>query len=367
MGKDRDAMKVCFFSGDITRAGGTERVCVSIAASLASLGHEVSILSVTQAAERPFYPIPDEVSRHALCGSFPTPGLAWIPVYYKLCLFMKRMKLDVLVDVDGVLDILSLSAAHRVGTALISWEHFDFDHQFGSGYRKLAGSFARKADAIVTLTDGGRIAIEQRLRPKGQTVCIPNPYIGSDRERHLDFEKENLILSVGRLCPQKGFDMLVDCAAIVLDKQKNWKWVVVGNGAERGSLEDKARAQGLDNRLLFLRETEAIEEWYKIASLFVMTSRYEGLPMVLLEALAFGLPVVAFDVPTGPRELLEGRKHAVLIPPFNIDDMAEAICKVIESEEHKSEDYEGLPPEYSINSITAKWEALLRNVSDTGR
>lgn len=121
-----EQMKWIFFSGDITRSGGTEKVATMIANALAAENkYDVVFLSLMQQSDKPFFALNDRIQRYALNTKWIRPGPGYLKVIPKLRRFLKQQEIDVIVDIDIVLDALALPAARRTGTKVVSWEHFN--------------------------------------------------------------------------------------------------------------------------------------------------------------------------------------------------------------------------------------------------
>ena len=331
------APHIAFFSGDITRSGGTENVSVMIANALAQTGRwRISFASLFEEAEQPFFGIDSRIGRFAL---YPVPTHG-IQHYFDTCSRLKRMvreqRIDVLVDIDGILDMYSLPIRRSTGVKVVSWEHFNYLQNPGVPYRKLTRRWAaRSADAIVTLTEADRRLYEQHLKLRCPIVAIPNPMTAVSPEPVYD-AGSHLIISSGRLTYQKGFDMAVDVAARVLPNHPDWHWSILGEGEDRPMLERKIADAGLDGRLTLEGRVDNMDAWYRRAAVFVLTSRFEGLPMVLLEAKAHRLPIVSFDCPTGPSDIVEDSVNGILVPCFDTVTMAGAVSALIDDDARRA-------------------------------
>jgi glycosyltransferase involved in cell wall biosynthesis len=133
------------------------------------------------------------------------------------------------------------------------------------------------------------------------------------------------VLAVGNLKPQKNYPLLFEAYA-AMEKGDADRLIVIGEGELRDGLEAQVRDLGIDHWVRMPGQSECLEAYYKTADLFVMSSRHEGLPTVLIEALGFGLPVVSTDCPSGPRQILDGGRFGALVP---MDD-PEALTKAME-------------------------------------
>jgi glycosyltransferase involved in cell wall biosynthesis len=174
-------------------------------------------------------------------------------------------------------------------------------------------------------------------------------------------------LSVGVVREIKGFDMLVDIAKIVFKKHPDWSWEIYGDQTSSYTvkIQEKINLYKLNKQLILKGLSQNIDAEYSKSAFIVMTSRMEGLPMVLLEAKAHNLPIVAFDIQTGPSDIVCDNQNGFLIEPYNIEKMAEKINLLIENDELRKQfsDNAVLDSEkFSPERIIEQWTSLLHNL-----
>lgn len=358
---------ICFYSGDITNSGGTERVAIIIANQLNKLPeYNVSVLSLVEKRPEPFFKLDDTIERymiydHTVRGITHMGGIVMRTVKV-----VKTHHIDILIDIDGILEMYTIPAKLFTGIKVISWEHYNFYQHPVVPYRKYTRKMAAKwADAIVTLTEEDKGYYKENMDVRCPIQCIYNPVIWKQNVGRYNRESKT-ILSAGRLTYQKGFDMLIDVASLFLKKYPDWKWLVMGEGEDRQMLEEKAQKKGLESQLLFPGNVDNIDDYYKDAAMFVMTSRFEGLPMTLLETKSFHLPIVSFDCKTGPKELIKEGVNGYLIPEGNKKEMAEKISELIENEEQRIQFSENAVLDmgrFELDSIMEKWDRLLKAIA----
>ena len=360
-------LRIAFFSGDITRSGGTENVSIMIANALAQRDeYEISFVSLFEEAPEPFFRIDDAISRYTVYAE-PTHGIQhYCDTVGRLRKLVEDHHIDVLVDIDGILDMYSLPLKRRTGVKVISWEHFNYHQNPGVPYRKLTRRWAaRKADAIVTLTEADRKLYEQHVHPQCPVIAIPNPMRQVMPEPVYDVTSKTIISS-GRLTYQKGFDMLVDVAAKVLPPHPDWQWLILGEGEDRPMLEEKITQAGIGNQLILKGRVDDMDSYYRNAAMFVMTSRFEGLPMVLLEAKAYKLPIVSFDCETGPSEIVINGMNGDLVNCFDVSTMTHCVNQLIETQslrkKYATYSVNGISW-FGIGTIIAAWYDLIGKVS----
>lgn len=298
--------KITFLSGDMNRPGGTERVTAVVASALAELGHEVSLLSV-QGGLAPFFPLHESICLEQLFAGPNNYRRKYLQAVWRLRRSLARRRPEVVIDVESLLALFSLPAMAGLGIRHICWEHFNFRTDHGRRGRRLARFLAaRCCDAVVTLTERDR-ALWQSAGGRAAIRAIPNPLSFPVQKSHAYPLHSTTILAVGRPAHIKGYDRLIEAWARICQLAPEWTLEIVGLGErDRDELDRQCRSSGIAGRVRLEPATPDIHAHYRGAAIFCLSSRSEGFPMVLLESLAFGLPVVSFDCETGPAEILEG-------------------------------------------------------------
>ena len=363
--ENKKLKKICFFSGDITRSGGTERVSAMIANELAKEGrYRIVFLSLTEQEEEPFFELHKKIRRYKLGKKWINAGPGYLKVIPLLRRFLKQMEIDVIIDIDIVLDILSIPAAKGLKTKVVSWEHFNYDYEMESLYRRYILKYSvKRSDYIVTLTEGDRQTYEKNTGRRDRILAVYNPM--QEMTEKPEEEKEKWLITVGRLIHRKGMDYLAKVAVSVLKECPDWKWLVVGDGEEQGFLEEEIKEHHLEEQLILTGRTDDVNAYLKKAQIYVMTSRIEGLPMCLLEAKAFQIPSVSFDIPTGPDEIIEDGKNGYLIQAFDCEDMAEKLKRLIKDEALRkqfSEHAQDNLAKFQMETILKNWNKILESL-----
>ncbi len=355
---------ICFFSGDITRCGGTERVSTMIANGLARQGkYRILFLSLVEQSQHLFFELDQSIKHFALGKKWINPGPVYLAVIPKLHRFLKQEKIDIIIDIDIVLDVLSIPAVRGLHTKIISWEHFNYDYEMKTLYRRCILRYSvKRTDHIVTLTEGDKTSYIKNLNRKRDISAIYNPMHNRSEETA---PKEKWLITVGHLIPIKGIDYLAEVAVPVLKGHPDWKWLVVGDGEEQDFLEEVIRRSQLENQLILTGRTDDVDSYLKKAQIYVMTSRSEGLPLCLLEAKAFKLPSVSFDIRTGPNEIIEDGVNGYLVKPYDCAEMEKKLGCLIEDEALRkqfSEHAQDNLAKFQMEHVLKKWNIVLESL-----
>ncbi|GAB2878102.1 glycosyltransferase [Microbulbifer echini] len=220
----------------------------------------------------------------------------------------------------------------------------------------------KRANKIISVSEGVRNEILQIYKaPSNKVITIYNPVISNDcfppcNEVSIN-KSYSLIIAVGRLTRQKGFDILVEAASKIPLPFRIEIW---GEGPERKNLEKLIHKKNLYNSVFLMGHTFSVHEKIQSSDLFILPSRHEGLPTVLIEALACGANIIATDCPHGPREILDDGKFGTLVVPEDPEKLANAICIALKkNSKGKGKAHVLRAQDFSVQTATKKWlEAL---------
>lgn len=338
----------------MSRSGGTER-CTAFLANELCKKYKVNVIDISNNNCSCYFDLHENISISHLKAKNIVDGMR---VIYR---YLRKKNIDVLINVEAMLGIYSMIPCKILGIKNIIWEHGNFFQKQCKSIDKVRTLEFLLCDNYITLTQKDRENFKRNFKGKCCVDYIYNPIILPDCEVQYSC-KAKKILSVGIVREIKGFDMLVDVADIVLKKHPDWTWEIYGNkeiDLEYTKLiQNKIKKLGLQNNLFLKGNTKNIESCYKSSSMIVMTSRMEGLPMTLLEAKAHKLPMVSFDIETGPSEIIEDNVNGFLIEPYNTKEMANKICKLIENGDLRqtfSDNAHIGIDKFNINNIIKKW------------
>ena len=356
-------MKICFFGGNISSTGGTERVSTIIANKLAEEGHDVYLMSLVK-CEGSSFELNNKIKVICMENGSGNNKKNFIPIVKELKGIFDKYKFDVLIEVDVMLRIFTFLATRHRNMKVVSWEHFNFRTNLGTRLRDIARRVAAKtSDYIVTLTEKDKLDYEKSLKCKAKVICISNPLVFYPTK--YSELKNKVILSVGRMHPQKGFDMLLEAWSKVVKEDNTWELRIAGDGADFEQTKALAKEYGVEDSVDFLGHVSEVQKQYLESSIYVMSSRYEGFPMVLLEAMSFGLPVVSFDCHTGPSDIIRNNDDGLLVEDGNTDKLAENILKLMKNDEMRismGNNAKDNIKRYDINNIMDKWNELIKEL-----
>lgn len=277
---------------------------------------------------------------------------------------IKSRHIDAIVNVEAMLGIYSIPATVFTKTKNIIWEHGNFYQKQCASIDTVRAIEMELCDYYITLTERDKNNFKSHFKGKCKLEYIYNPIELPNEVIYKGNTKT--ILSVGLVREIKGYDMLVEVANQVLKKHTDWQWDVYGDTEAYPEymkiIKNKISEYEISDRLIFRGTTKNIRECYKAADIMVMTSRMEGLPMTLLEAKSYKLPIVSFDIMTGPSEIVDDGINGYLVEPYNIEKMEESICKLIENEalrfKFSENSYIGID-RFNIDSILSQWIEIL--------
>lgn len=351
-------MNILFLCSDLSKTGGTERMTAWLANRLCKT-HQVSILSLRQEKEQVFFPLEPEVNYRVL-PNFPSKlrifkQIRWIHRY------LKENAIERVINVDTGIGFYGILASKGTGAKTVTWEHGNFYNNWGSKiFPHLRKYAARHSHAMVVLTNRDKQNYETNISRCVPVHVIPNP---AQMGQNTFNPASRNILSVGHLLENKGYHRAVEMAAKILPDHPDWQWIICGEGPERPRLEAMIRDANLENQMKLPGLITDMASMYSSAAMLVMTSDMEGLPMVLLEGKSHGLPLVSFDIMTGPSDIIDQGINGFLIEPYDTAAMAQKIEELMDNHALRQQMSENAAvgiEKFSEETILNAWETLLK-------
>ena len=354
--------------------GGAERAVILTAEGLLNRGHKVSLITIA-GTEKDFFKVPDGVHRIALNVAKDSPTLIhalWNNQYRFRVLRQAICSLqpDVVISHMYRSNILTLLSLLKTKYPVIVTEQIDPKMSPAQGWwGKLRRPVYPLAAKVVSVSQGVDESFE--WLPRGKRTVIYNPLQPiNDEKGTISLPKgvdpnKKWVIAMGRLHYQKNFELLLSAFHKLVDKHPDWQLLIFGEGELRPKLEELVENLGLTNQVFLPGVTNNPISILKRSELFVLSSRFEGLPLVLLEALACGLPIVSTDCPSGPREIIQDGIDGVLVKSEDFSALATAMDRLMSNEGERrrlAERASEASSRFSLNAIAEKWEVLLQEV-----
>ena len=358
-------MRIGIVIADMMLRGGGERVVATLANHFVSeFGYEVGIFSLNRTNGEIPYELDTKVELQDTgidlhVDSSIQKATTKLRSLRAIKDYLSSNELDYVLGV-GTYPSVALALIGSGSTKRIGYEQVAFE-ACPSNWQLLRRLTYPKLDAVVALTEYDR----RKLSRLNQTsTCIPNcTDFSPPGSANMD---EKTLLSVGRLTTQKGFDYLLKVFHRIHELRPDWKLRIIGDGELKQELLDTIQRLDLQGCVSICPGTRDIEREYLQASIYVMTSRWEGFPLVLLEAQACGLPVVSFDCPTGPAEVITDAKDGYLVSDYDNSTMTERILRLIDSRALRCEFSNQArinAEKYSVRNVSRLWQAIFENTS----
>ncbi len=368
----RDKLKkICFVVDRLNDRSGIVKVVVNIANVLCDdPDHLISILSIRDLQEDLKIDISPSIAVRSLHIDTDIRKRRFFLAVPLLKKYMTKEQVDILI-VSGMEWSLPIWIACGLQdkVKIVAWEHLNF--RAGPRFRlewigkRLA---CKRFAGIVCITKRDHQYYKRYMKNDQKLYQIYN--LTDLKEGHKCYDlSSHKIVSCGYLSPIKGFDMLIEVAERCLKQHEDWVWDIYGEGKERPLLEHLIDEKHLKGRVNLMGYHDDIQKLYKEYSFFVLTSRTEGMGMVLIEAQKSGLPIVSFDIPCGPSDVVRDGENGYLIKPFDLDQMADKIQRLMGDEglrKRFSEASEMRHKEFKAAYIMDKWYRLIDEVSGGG-
>lgn len=325
--------------------GGAERVVQLLSQGFTERGHRVTVITTTERED--FFPLFKGVKRVRLNifgGVRKNPGRrsAAIPALWhgakmlpRLWQTVRAISPDFVIAFGDEINVFILIALFSIRRKVVVTEHVDPRwHQTGLALRLLRRVLYPSAYCLVSVSRGADRCFSWLAA--SQRTVIHNPVASDMGNVELGLGVKGMawpyVVAMGRLIRQKGFDLLLDAFSDVSRAFPEWRLVILGDGPERSELMSQARSLGIADRVQFTGAVRDPSPYLLCSGFLVMSSRFEGFGNVLAEAMACGLPVVSFDCPSGPAEIVDDGRNGILVAPQDTVALAHAMKRMIADE-----------------------------------
>lgn len=350
--------------------GGAERVITIMANYWAGKGEDVTVITLAS-EEKDVYHLDERVWRAAYDLEINSRGI-WDALKNNLLRVLRlrgtlrSRRPDVVIGFSEHMSVMMLLATLGLSIPVIVFEHTDpRQAPLDRLWRLLRRWSYFRAKGIVLLTEELKNVAAQNW-PEKILHVIPNPAVIVEKDKRAPPPLElpsRFMVAMGRLVPLKGFDMLLE--AFSRCERDDWSLVILGEGEDRLRLEQLVKDLGLEQRVLLPGHVAEPSLVMRRADIFVLSSRYEGFPMALVEAMACGLPVISYDCPTGPSDIIRDGVDGILVPREDVPALVEAMtCLMDDGDERKRLALRALEvtERFCVEKVMGQWNALLASV-----
>ncbi len=347
-------------------AGGAERVMTLLAGALAARDHEVWLVTLTHRTED-FFSVDERVRRVALGLTGNAPNILrglWANLRRLRALrhTVASVEPQAVLSFMTSMNVLMILACIGRHVRIIVSERVDpAAHAEKLIWTELRSLLYQRADAVVVQTNSIAAWFRERLGKTARVVVVPNPVVPRSGI-HAVPRADRFLLAVGRLAHQKGFDLLIRAFAAATARTRQVELVIAGEGPESQTLRALAAELGVGPLVSFPGQVRDIDALMNAALAFILPSRYEGVPNVLLEALAAGVPCVAADAPGAARDILGDGAYGLLVPPQDLRALTEAIDRIVTDTELRARYAQtgaAAVERYHLDRVVVQWEGLL--------
>lgn len=364
-------MKILYFMRDITDCGGIQQsTCLTIN-SILDNNRDIKIYTVSlyHKYADTFFKLNSSVEKISLFNRAIDNKKQFFKIKAKLTNVLKHCSPDIIVIQGTALsNYLTNYAWKKFNVIVCEHGHYYMGERFGLhwfGKRKAL----RKADAIVTLTaldaqnyrknNKRNIPITNIYNPN---VCQVNPAVEYDTS-------SKIIVSCGTLAGIKRFEHAIEAARIIFKKYPNWQWYIYGDGIQKAALQQKIAKYNLENNV-FLKGYEKDKNIiYGNKAFLVLTSKFEGFGMVLIEAMQFKLPVISYDINYGPKEIIKNGENGYLVKEGDINDLVKNIEILMKDSEKRAElskcAFDSID-KFSLDKISNQWIEFFKSILKEG-
>lgn len=354
--------KVTFIIPNLN-SGGAERVVTILANAMVD---QYKVAIITYIKTKPFYPlhpninlsycvdevIPSKNFLHAICNN--------LNLLYKIIVQLQRNKPDLVVGFLTSANVLSALAAKFLGVKSLICERNNPEKEYSPKFWKLMRRLAYPlADGLTVQTHGVKNFYKDWI-PVRKIFIVPNPLSDTITAMPVETSKEKIVLSVGRLSPQKSHELLIESFAKAKCTQ-DWTLIILGEGERRTKLEELIVSLGLEEKVKLPGRSKKIEDWYSKSSIFALTSRYEGFPNALIEAMYMKNSCVAMNCDYGPSELLNHGISGELVAYGDTTSFAASLDKLIKSKELRAKYGEAArlrASDFRVSKVIEVWSGI---------
>lgn len=342
--------------------GGAERQIVMLSNEMAMRGHEVHMIVLSEFNSS--YPVSSKINVYDLSG-YEKGNFGIVKRFIAFRNVIKKIKPNITINYNLQGAYFSLILGKSIcGKILYSERGDPYDSEYSGLLGKVRDYTCRHVDALVFQSEGAR---EFFAIGKEQKSIIIHNSVNVPRDKYPIAEKrDNRIVTVGRLHPQKNPNLLLDAFAKISPKYPNVQLEFYGDGEMHEELQLKIKRLGLSKKIFLRHSRKDIFECIRTARLFVLSSDYEGMPNALMEAMSLGLPCIATDCrPGGARTLIQNGKNGFIVPVKNVDILAEQMSYLLDNQdvaERVAKEARRISETHTNKVTFDKWNVFLKSL-----
>ena len=327
--------KIAIVRYNLSKIGGAEKVAINMANELSHI-YKTYLISILLNEDKNInYDISSDVEVKSFFYGDLRVRQVIIPAMLKLRRHLIKNEIDVVFSIAPATNIIIFLATLGLNIKTVFCDHhsLEFQDTFSRKIQRYIG--AKFFDKIVTLTEEDKNRYRKDFSLRNEKVTSIYNWMESTEKKKGYKSSSKKLITVGRFDSQKGYDYLSRVAVNVLSEYPDWQWDIYGSGEEsiKIKLIEELEKGKVLSQVNFMGNVKGIENIYPNHAIYIMTSRYEGLPLVLLEAKQYGLPIVSFDCPTGPSEIILDGENGYLIKNFDVKQMSQKIIELIRNDE----------------------------------
>ncbi len=356
-------------------AGGAERVAANLVNAWAVKGYSTALLVTYSGRGDCFYRLEQGVVLRYLSDEvscFWRQRLTYLSRFWALRRLFRKERPDVIVSFLTNVNVAAVFATLGMNLPLIVCERtYPPQLPVGGTWNWLRRWTYPLATRVVMLTSEGMGWLQREI-PGARGVVMPNPVsyplpMSVPELQPIDVVRSDrkVLLAVGRMSEEKGFSDLIKVFASLSEQYAQWDLVILGDGPLRSVLEQQAQEAGVGARVFMPGRAGNVGVWYQRADLYVLSSRVEGFPNTLAEAMAHGCAVVSFDCDTGPRDLIRHEVDGLLVPPGDLVTLSLALGRLMQNDTLRAQLAEralSVRTRYSMQRVLGLWDQLFADI-----
>lgn len=357
-------MKILFVSY-LAGFGGLERMLINLANDMTEKKHNVHMVILGLNSIK--YNLSQNIDYHFIADRSSSKAICVVDRYIKLNKYIKEEQPDVIVSFMRQAAYLCTFMGENIARKTIYSERWDpYNHKIDLGFRKfIRRASYKRMGGIVFQSESARKSLNYKI--KGHIEIIPNPVYVIDSIPTANILNGRRIVTVGRLHEQKNHDLLIDAFAMLPDDKKEYTLEIYGEGPLRNELQHKIDALGLNDRVFLMGAFSDVHKRIASATIFVMSSDYEGMPNALLEAMALGLPCISTDYSPGSlHEFMTDGVNGLIVPCGDPIALANAMNRLLDDENLRRDignRAEEVQDKFSPDKIYDKWEHFFYRIA----